>query len=89
MDCLLTIEWRPDTEGYKLSNENVTVQSDGEPAGILYSRYSSYICGHSVMIKINKAGKMSPDEGLGLAVSDSNTTDPLQKGVFFVSSQGN
>lgn len=82
-------EWRPETGGYELTNDNVTARrSSGEPACILYSLLNSYVCGHSVTIRIDRAGDGSTEDGLGLSKNDFNQTNPLQKGILFINTNG-
>lgn len=53
-----------------------------------YSKHASFQCGHSVMLRVEGAGEQSAQTGVGLAVSDVDSNNVLQKGVLFVNSLG-
>jgi hypothetical protein len=88
----LVAEWRSDTPGYSLSNNNATLRGTDNCTHIAYSQSASYVCGHAITFSVGGFGDSLPekDDGIALTLTDGSSTEGFlrSKGFLFYSFQG-
>lgn len=89
MNFLYITEWKTNTDGYSLSNENkIATKDSAETSCIQYSKGKAYKCGHCIVFKVVQEGKLSTGDGIGITISNKETDSLLCPGALFVTTEG-